>query len=459
MALPDIVTKGNPATAKWANDVVQSLKDSTYNNIHDNRMPKKIFKPFDIVASQYFEDIGWCIKLQKAYYYRKTDKHPGQNWLVPNKIIDPDGNPLEDYAWMEIQQDKSLYFNYSTRALQWDNDATNPYGANLKVVEFTWDGTDIWKAENVYGKHVDLRNCAPFTALFCKAPYSGDYVVALTEGVVAERIVPSSDVGWKYWEVADTDAGDYIWTNISLYYSLYINVNTNTVGQISTMPTRNLQSHLKTSTHYIPPVAGVSGTNGNYFYEMAQFNATGLNPILAGSDIEYDLDVPWIDNTIETATTGKGRVVKEYHHETGEYLLRSIDRGYYEQINVTEGEEGITIDGNSYNADCNFTYGNDMPFVIASCQDGLVTDLEGFSVPEYIAGENITFTPNGNEITISASLSGGGTGTGGLSCLIYDTNTVYQLLNWENGLVTTSGHTTLVFSTLAGGGHLIAVNT
>lgn len=296
--LPSQIKTGEAIQTKWGNDVVTSLRELQYTNIPNNRIPVRIYKPFDpIMLEARAEglsgaDINWYIKLKEAVYYEKHKTDYTQIYWNATSLLDRPEIKMERY--------KDLYFNYKTKKLQWDDPTAI---ANLKVLKVVYDGDDF-EIKNVHPKHVDLRLYPPFTTLF-SSNSDFEYSVALTHGYVSETI-PLSGVasGLKQWLPENLiTAGELIHHDITTYQQIGIQFETSVKGQI--LDTTIGRPKVVIESTDTPTIHWNSTITGDFHYPIANLIGTGLTQKLAGSDIYYTNTYSSLSTTSLSALSGE----------------------------------------------------------------------------------------------------------------------------------------------------------
>lgn len=95
------------------------------------------------------------------------------------------------------------------------------------------------------------------------------------------------------------------------------------------------------SIHYVPPTGDEEGVRGEYHYQLAVMEETGLRWVLAGSHIDHFQDLPRLKNGVEGAEENVGRIVRKYDAETNRFILRSLRAG--DGIGIEETEDEVII--------------------------------------------------------------------------------------------------------------------
>ena len=141
------------------------------------------------------------------------------------------------------------------------------------------------------------------------------------------------------------------------------------------------------SVHYVPKIGDAStGEAGTYHYKLATIEPPTepggplkLVLFLSGSHISHFRELPLLVNLPETATSGTGRIVKEYDKDSNEYRFRSIAKGDG-QLRVDEDGDNVTVRGNGVAATLRYQIEGESAVDIAEFEDGLLVTEEPVTI-------------------------------------------------------------------------------
>ncbi len=491
---PDFVKPGEPLKASWGNDVVSSLRNSTFNATAKSSQSKRIYKPFDPVSLE-LEGSTWYLKIQEAFYFENGKNTPTE--------IEISSDTLGEYPKITIQANKDLYFNWSTKKLVWAN---SDIIGNLKILSFVYDGADF-QIKNLHPCHIDLRQAPPFTPLLSNT--DGAFTVAVTRGYLCERI-PSQTGGALNVRFPDgvESGGELVHHAITNEQQLSVIVQVDKTGAIYASGGNAVQLAVEASetdsTHYTPAGGDDDeGQGGVYHYKLCNY-AGGIQNFLGGSNIDHFRDLPVLSNTIDPdePETGTGRVFQKYDKGNSIYLFRVIKEKEFEdedeesQIKIVENADDIQISGNDKNGslmiEVNGTAMDSRPL---EWKDGLITNDEDLEwtlvfpksdedgdlkykigagdeqdlfewekglimtggnfvvpIPELYAGDRIEITESNNIFTISSTAETGQTGSLSYNNGSEESDTT--LIEWEEGLVMTEGDIVIPIPSVVGSGDI-----
>lgn len=405
--IPNYVNKGELIKADWNNRVVDALKYNMETDAGESIISrgKKRLLPFDVTDIKP-SGSNWIIKIKKGFYYEY-----GSNDKVSIKYGTTN---LEDYPEITTVDGKSLYFNYNTKELVWQDEDQD---GNVKILDIEYTGGGAVRIENVHPFDIDVRQLPPFFPIV--ANNNGSYSVAVIPGYVNERVTnPTGGALAKHTPTNMLDAGKLKFNAIGSDQQVSIKVSVNEGGQIQGVDGGDavslvIEAKDTDSTHFYPPCGDdQTGQKGTYHYCLGYLTGDTFKNVLGGSHLDHWQDIPTIDNTTTEATDGLGRVVKEYKNTEDKFLVRTIkQRDSSPQVKIKELDESIEVTGNSLSGKLFLvqgeTYEGGEPEQLMTWEDGLVTSGDNtITIPLYEAGKNIEITgPVNNVYTINCTLS------------------------------------------------------
>lgn len=326
-------------------------------------------------------------------------------------------------------------------------------------------------------KRSEIFKIPPFTPSLCNAVGDGVYYAVVSPGQVTDRVpvededaVISYEPGNLYYLETDAApeaeppivAGALRRFEMSVGDSICVKVEvlaTGAIGHASKPQSEWVEIAVGAgveieSTHYVPPVADDDeGVPGVYYYQLAKLESTAtgtkLTPIMSGSHIDHYRERPMMDNV----GSGEAKSLKDYDAATDTYRFRSI-KGKFGTI-ARENADDIDIDVDPLNVGTGAAVwmepdGNTPPFddeaikfrTLRGLSSGEAT-AEGISPQIQVTVEDEpgeTASPASQKKTIRIR------GNGINGALIFKDCSDNELgrIEWEDGLVITSGDVTIL---------------
>lgn len=417
MPFPEFVNKGEAITARWANDVVSSIK-SDDKNIHIKTVSQKTVKrnPFDVSGIRKEAD-KWYIRLQPALYF-ELDNNPYD--------VKYDGVSLKTLSGIEVPEGKDLYFNYKDKSVVWSD--TN---IGLKILDFEYIGGGDFKIKNLHPYNVDIRNYPPFTPLISND--DGDIYVAVTPGLVIERTTNETANCLIIHEPNNLkSAGALVHHAIADGEQLACKFTTDVKGEIDTGTVQIAIENIDEPTiHYFPKAGDDStGTTGDYHHKLFEFEGITSYKSFGGSDIEHYHEIPELKNGIETGTTGIARIIKEYNKNENRFVVRTLsEKASDPQVKVEESDNKIIVKGNGKDSIIRYQIEGGAYGDVGVFKDGLNT-LEGtmiIPIPSLSALDSLS----GINVNLHVRSQGEGTDPDGWVAANFSVKT----LCWRSGIL------------------------
>lgn len=222
---------------------------------------------------------------------------------------------------------------------------------------------------------------------------SGDFKFTVKPGYVTWQNINGQN-GYKVPTLGGTSLEDDtppVGTLPASASYVYVRVATTNKGVVTGTPTIEATSSTQSSTHHVPPdPSDASGTAGDYYFLLAQFQDDGDGFPEVVRRIVGNRNVP--NQLVELLNLGTGKeVYRAYLTGTDEHELRSIrQRASSPQINVKYDNEDamgdeedaveILIEGNGNDGTLLFEDCNGTEIFSLTWVDGLITNAAGETI-------------------------------------------------------------------------------